>query len=299
MLKDYLYRKGLKVYEGVMDKERRIQHRKWTGYDKFLFICVTCLWIMAAIHLFSGGKDVQWMQNAMQQARMEGTGQENVVSAFGGNIQGMSIRKVTAGVNTYAKYCDTPLTDAAKADILKRVADCMGIRQYTILDSIESENEVKTLSQMDEIRDVICKIVTVTEEDTAHLSQVHQYLYIGITLYDTIDQVFAYERTVRNLLADWNMDATVAVHLKGELQGNLSPIQKNQVIQTLLRQADVEVVMEHRGDDVYTVYAYNRSIGDAVKIGSQNVNVNISMNYDEQQNITNVYYATPIQMTDY
>ena len=59
------------------------------------------------------------------------------------------------------------------------------------------------------------------------------------------------------------------------------------------------MVVEQRGDELYTVYAYTGLINDYVKSEGNKINVNIAFNYNEKKNKTNLYVATPILNQDY
>ena len=218
---------------------------------------------------------------------------KKIISAFEGTFDDMSFKKVQGSVSVYGRYCDVALTDMAKRIILEQIAEEIGINRYSIADTIEDENSVKTLSQASKNGDVICKLVTVNAKD------VSQYIYIGITLSDTIEAIFTYENIVNEILNDLNIEAQVTVNLKGVIDGALSMEQKDVITNTIMEKTGAYVVAEKRNEDMYTVYGYDDSIKNYILSVKDKINVNISMNYNEKTDETNVYYSTPINNQDY
>jgi hypothetical protein len=64
---------------------------------------------------------------------------------------------------------------------------------------------------------VICKFITVDKGVKG--ADVSQYIYIGITLNNSIDTIFTYEKIVNDILDSLNIDAQVTVNLKGTVDG--------------------------------------------------------------------------------
>ena len=59
------------------------------------------------------------------------------------------------------------------------------------------------------------------------------------------------------------------------------------------------MVTGNRDDSIYTVYGYCGKIEEYVVFGSTKTNINVAITYDEQNNLTRVYMATPIISTEY
>ena len=60
-----------------------------------------------------------------------------------------------------------------------------------------------------------------------------------------------------------------------------------------------KIVTEHRDMQLYTIYAYTTYVSDYVMQEDQAVNVNIAMRYNEEEDKTYVYVATPVLGLDY
>ena len=75
--------------------------------------------------------------------------------------------------------------------------------------------------------------------------------------------------------------------------------ERNNMADLLLEQIEGKVVSEHRDEELFTIYAYTKLIKDYDMRSGEPVNINIAFNYDESQNLTNVYLSTPIIREDY
>ena len=300
MFKSYIYYFGFKLHDFFVrkdtqkkEKSLRKPNKKRYVFQKCILGIVAILWLITAGNMLWGISGYGFMNYISTNASNVNYSDKKIISAFEGTFDDMSFKKVQGSVSVYGRYCDVALTDMAKRIILEQIAEEIGINRYSIADTIEDENSVKTLSQASKNGDVICKLVTVNAKD------VSQYIYIGITLSDTIEAIFTYENIVNEILNDLNIEAQVTVNLKGVIDGALSMEQKDVITNTIMEKTGAYVVAEKRNEDMYTVYGYDDSIKNYILSVKDKINVNISMNYNEKTDETNVYYSTPINNQDY
>ncbi len=300
MFKSYIYYLGFKLHDIFFrkhthkkEKSVRKPNKKRYLFQKCIIGIVAVLWLITAGNMLWGISGYGFMNYISTNASNVNYGDKRIVSAFEGTFDDMSFKKVQGSVSVYGRYCDVALTDMAKRIILEQIAEKIGINKYSIADTTEDENSVKTLSQTSKNGDVICKLVTVNGKD------VSQYIYIGITLNNTIESIFTYEKIVNEILKDLNIEAQVTVNLKGVIDGELSMEQRDIITNTLMEKTGAYVVAEKKSEDMYTVYGYDSSIKKYILSVKDKINVNISMNYNEKTNETNVYYSTPINSEDY
>lgn len=300
MFKSYIYYLGFKLHDiffrkNTHKKEKSVRkpNKKRYLFQKCIIGIVAVLWLITAGNMLWGISGYGFMNYISTNASNVNYGDKKIVSAFEGTFDDMSFKRVQGSVSVYGRYCDVALTDMAKRIILEQIAEKIGINKYSIADTNEDENSVKTLSQTSKNGDVICKLVTVNGKD------VSQYIYIGITLNDTIESIFTYENIVNEILNDLNIEAQVTVNLKGVMEGELSMEQRDIITNTLMEKTGAYVVAEKKSEDMYTVYGYDSSIKKYILSVKDKINVNISMNYNEKTNETNVYYSTPINSEDY
>ena len=267
-----------KKQENINRTTHRTIHRKARFWlQKTAVVIAGILWLIAAARVF-------W--------NMPQTGvQENVLSAFGS----ASYKEVCADISAYGKYGSMELTDTAKEIILEKAAEKIGINRYTIEQTSRDNVETMQLSQNGENGSVLCRFITIHQENVEY----EQYLYIGVTLKNTVDASFTYEKLIRQIMEEMQIDTEVNVNLKGQIHGALTDTQKEQFAQDMLDMMNAKLSVGRHMEDVYTVYAYNKGIKNYIMIGKDKVNVNICIGYDEEKNETTVYLATPMNMQDY
>ena len=115
--------------------------------------------------------------------------------------------------------------------------------------------------------------------------------------------VHNHKTTYRDLLQDvfdnQDIKGTVSINFRGIIDGNLNYSEKNEIANTLLEKLDATVVSENRGSDIFTIYAYSDRIEDSVISAGKRININISEEYNEVENITTIYFSTPFNNLDY
>ena len=114
-----------------------------------------------------------------------------------------------------------------------------------------------------------------------------------------INSVFAYEEIIESILSDMKLDGDITVNLRGDIDGNINMELRDALANQMIEKIGAKIVAENRTEDLYTIYAYDSQIKDYIKIGSDKVNLNISISYDEIKNVTSVYFSTPINNHDY
>ena len=267
-----------KKQENINRTTHRTIHRKARFWlQKTAVVIAGILWLITAARVF-------W--NTPQTGA-----QENVLSAFGS----ASYKEVCADISAYGKYGSMELTDTAKEIILEKAAEKIGINRYTIEQTSRDNVETMQLSQNGENGSVLCRFITIHQENVEY----EQYLYIGVTLKNTVDASFTYEKLIRQIMEEMQIDTEVNVNLKGQIHGALTDTQKEQFAQDMLDMMNAKLSVGRHMEDVYTVYAYNKGIKNYIMIGKDKVNVNICIGYDEEKNETTVYLATPMNMQDY
>lgn len=304
---DEIYRKDGNIYRkrGYKEQKDNSKRRKSSRYNKrkkYIFqkcvvLIAAVLWLIAALNMLWGISGYGFLNFVAADSKNTLNNGNRIAAAFGGTFEGMSFKRVQGSVSVYAKYCNTTLTGNAKDIILEQIADKIGIDRYTINEAIEDENSVRTLAQCSASGDVICKFITVDKGVKG--ADVSQYIYIGITLNNSIDTIFTYEKIVNDILDSLNIDAQVTVNLKGTIDGYLDTEKKDIITNTILDKTGAVVVAQKKDGQMYTVYGYDKKIEEYIMSVNDKININISMSYDKKNNETYVYYSTPLNNEDY
>ena len=270
--------------KNIVDKKIRKNKYRVRGYlyKRIAIYIGVALWIATLLKII-------WFDNTST------VPVNNIVTAF----NNASLMEMSASIETFGEYGVLYLSQDAKETILKDIAAKIGINNYSIETTREDDNSTTTLSQTGQNGEVICKLVTVENVVEQNVIQAKQYVYINVILNNSIQSAFSYEKIVKDIVKNLQIDATVTVNLKGSVTGKLDMALKNSIANSFVDSMNVNVVTENKTDDLYTIYGYTSDIDEYITVSSNKINVNIMMNYDEQKDETNVYVATPISSEDY
>ena len=104
---------------------------------------------------------------------------------------------------------------------------------------------------------------------------------------------------VEGMFDAMGIQGNVNMNLVGSIEGTLNSTEKNELADGLLDRLGAKVVTENRDRDIFTIYAYSKGAGSYITIGGNKINMNIAIGYDEEQDRTKVYLASPINSLDY
>lgn len=276
MLKDFISYMGFAIRDGY-------RQCKKTGsfshiFHKSAMVIALVLWLVAAGRVLIN--------------EYRKSGKEEIITAFNSE----AYTHMEAVISTYGKYGNINITDTAKKLVLEDMARQIGVEDYSISDMVEGDTSTKVLCKDSVNGSVICKFITVGEIPEA---ECNQYISVEVRLNNAVSSAFAYEEKLKKLVDRLDMDSPVTVNLVGEIPGKLSDGMINILADTMVGQIDAKVVTDNRDEQLFTVYAYDEDIDNYIKMGKDKVNVNLSIAYDEQDNVTCVYLSTPISNLEY
>mgnify|MGYP000004839081 CR=1 FL=1 len=161
--------------------------------QKTAVVIAGILWLIAAARVF-------W--------NMPQTGvQENVLSAFGS----ASYKEVCADISAYGKYGSMELTDTAKEIILEKAAEKIGINRYTIEQTSRDNVETMQLSQNGENGSVLCRFITIHQENV----ELRAVPLHRCDIKNTVDASFTYEKLIRQIMEEMQIDYGSQCQFKG------------------------------------------------------------------------------------
>ena len=79
----------------------------------------------------------------------------------------------------------------------------------------------------------------------------------------------------------------------------MSDKDRDNLADRMLKMLDAKTVTSGKVQDSYMVYAYTKDVKDSISLGKKKINVNITMNYDEIRNMTDITLSTPVYSGDF
>lgn len=247
---------------------------------KVLVGLVLILWVLAGVQLWNlyGVRD-----------------QGKIVEAFHSSdfMNKKSVVEGSGRLNT------TYLSLSGRKTMVQDIANILGIHEnYTLTETYEDGQAKTVLHVKAKQAETTIQIITNEQKHDANVIDAKQYLLTDITLYD-LDSALGYKEILDKIYEDYRIDTEVSLNLIGTHPGQMTLNERNTMADRLLEQIEGKVVSEHRDEELFTIYAYTKLIKDYDMRSGEPVNVNIAFNYDESQNVTNVYLSTPIIREDY
>ena len=216
----------------------------------------------------------------------------SISTAFTDSVDGEEWCELDTYIEGYGKFGVCYLTQEEKERLVENIASALGITSsYGLATVCEDEVNITVLSK--ESVDGSVTIKAITQEPQV------QYVYVNITVYNNIDCAVSYRELVEGMFDAMGIQGNVNMNLVGSIEGTLNSTEKNELADGLLDRLGAKVVAENRDSDIFTIYAYSKGAGSYITIGGNKINMNIAIGYDEEQDRTKVYLASPINSLDY
>lgn len=216
----------------------------------------------------------------------------SISNAFTDSADGEEWCELDTYIEGYGKFGVCYLTQEEKERLVENIASALGITSSYGLATV-CEDEVNTTVLSKESVNGSVTIKAITQEPQA------QYVYVNITVYNNIDCAVSYRELVEGMFDAMGIQGNVNMNLVGSIEGALNSTEKNELADGLLDRLGAKVVAENRDSDIFTIYAYSKGAGSYITIGGNKINMNIAIGYDEEQDRTKVYLASPINSLDY
>ena len=211
-----------------------------------------------------------------------------------------------------AKYGNQYLTQEDKLSLISFLSNGLGIRFDQQAKNYETTERKETVFVREAKRaKTTIKVVTVNgnssvdafAQSSEKASGVTQYVMVRLTIYeDANNDILEYQKIIKSLfekikVTQNNMNTTL--QFSGAFAGNLLLETKNKMADRMIDSLNGAVVFENRQDDLYTIYAYTGLLDEYIKVDGNKINVQVAMSYDEENDSTKIYLATPIISGDW
>ena len=140
---------------------------------------------------------------------------------------------------------------------------------------------------------------SIEEAVTDNVLDVQEYIFLRLSLHDSYSSVLAYRDILEKLMKKFDVEPQITTNLKGSYAKELSLQEKNEITDEILKHIQGKVIIEHRSDDLFTVYAYSSLIPEYEVSNRKKINISINFSYDENEGKTYLYLATPIMNEDF
>lgn len=191
------------------------------------------------------------------------------------------------------------MSEEDEKNLLQYVFSGIGLMDECKITREDDTDTILTKTESDQSTTII-KLVRNDEKSKNDTNVVRRYLILDITINQDVNSILSYKKKAEKIVSKLEASTFESqVTFKGTYDGKLSIDERNKITNQFVRDLQASVVVEQRGDELYTIYAYTGLISDYVKSEGNKINVNIAFTYNEKTNKTNLYVATPILNQDY
>ena len=248
---------------------------------KAAILVAILLWIIAAVNIFT-----------KETVKKD---EESVISAFSQN----NFSTVNTTISGFAEYGKMYLSVEQKEALLGRMAKCLGITEYVTDTRLENSRMETVITAKGEGAKVTLKLVTYESIESESNINTTQYIFVDMNITDNVQSVMTYKKAIQSAYEELNADADVTLCMEGRVKGYLDYAQKNVLADAFFRNIDANVISANRENDMFTMYGFTDAIDGYITCSNEKINVNLSITYDKDSDITSVYLATPINNMEY
>ncbi len=211
-----------------------------------------------------------------------------------------------------ATYGNQYLTREDKLSLISFLSNGLGIRFDQEAQNYETTERKETVFVKDAKRaKTTIKVVTVNGtssvdafvQNSEKASGVTQYVMVRLTIYeDANNDILEYQKIVKSLFEKLKVSKTninTTLQFSGAFAGKLLLETKNKIADRMIDSLNGTIVFENRQNDLYTIYAYTGVLDEYIKVDGNKINIQVAMNYDEKNDSTKIYLATPIISGDW
>lgn len=279
----------------ILPEKRHIPYKEVLADKKmrFLLAIVALLWIAVG---------AQFLANKL--FSREG----DILSAFVATNSGL----MESTLEVTAEYGNQYLTVEDKESLISYIATNLGVQTDTEYKTYENEERQEVVFTKQAARaETIIKVVTLKSTEVTDTfkqtseknSGVTQYVMVRIQIYeDANNDILKFKSTVEKIYDDLQISenkVSETLQLCGAFAGNLLLDTKNKIADKMIDSLEGKVVYENRDDKLYTVYAYTGLLREYITVNKTKINIQVAMTYDEANDCTKIYLATPIISGDW
>lgn len=197
-----------------------------------------------------------------------------------------------------AEYDEDFLSEEDKKQLISIIADSIGLivdREISVIH--EDTRSEYSFDKKARSASTMLKVVSLAEEVDSAIKMKH-YIIIRLSISDGIKSMDNYKAKLDKLLDRLGADnKQVTLQYEGTIKGDMTYRQKEQIAQDLILELKGETALSYDEDNMYTVYAYTGLLDEYIISAGTKINIQVAFSYNEQEDNTTVYLATPILNT--
>lgn len=195
-----------------------------------------------------------------------------------------------------ADYGTAFLTEHDKQALIGYLANSLGIQMEGETSYQENDvSQVYTYEKAAKQASTTIKAITLRQDAS------RTYLYTELMIKnDKNFDILSYRDILIEALKDLQVvQVETTIQFLGAYEGDLPLERWDKIADSMIKELGGKVVYENRDKELYTVYAYSKMLPEYISVDQKKVNIQVAMRYEEDNNRTVVYLATPLLRGDW
>jgi len=216
--------------------------------------------------------------------------EETLVTTFNDS----NFQPIQVNVNTWGTVSNSFSSLEDMRNLSQKITDALEIYHF---DNIE-EKDSESLKEITVVR-VSKNAKTTVKVQSIKYDTASTYLIIDIILYDKYKGLVYLKEKLDEIYAQNGIISNTNITIMGNMDGNLTREEKEKVCQRIMRNINAKVEDVYDTGKIYSAYGYTRLIDDYIVSNNKKINVNCAFRYNEYEDKTYLYFATPLITVEY
>lgn len=195
-----------------------------------------------------------------------------------------------------ADYGNGFLTEHDKQALAAYIANALGIQMEGAAEYKEDDaSQIYTYVKEAKQAKTTIKVITLQEDMS------RTYLYTELVIYDDLQyDILAYRDMLQKAFEGLKaVQVETTMQLLGAYEGQLALSEWDRITDAMVEGLDGRVIYENRDTQLYTIYAYTKQLPEYIRVENRKINMQVAMRYEEDNDRTVVYLATPLIRGDW
>jgi hypothetical protein len=197
-----------------------------------------------------------------------------------------------------ADYGNKALSKDDKELIIRKIADKIGLdNNYDIEEKKVNDTVSMIAEKHGKNAKTIIEIITIFNEVD---SKRKHYILVSLNIFEKTNSIIQYKQILEESMEEIEVtELESLIRFHGFCEGKLTENERDVQVKEMLKNIQAKVVNEYSEDGLLNVYAYTGLLKEYLKVNRKRINVNVVVTYNEIEDRTYIYLATPILNGDY
>lgn len=202
-------------------------------------------------------------------------------------------------LNLVIDYGSDFLLNNQKEEVLNNLAGSVNLTGYSITKESVNNTTTMKIEKKEKKKDTTVEFITLMQNGEQRTSY-HHFVLLEVKMSDDYEDVIDYKKAVDGQVKKMNLeDYQCILKFTGSYDGKLTEKQRDKNVRELLENLQAKKVDAITTSAYDSIYAYTGLVEDYIKADGKRININIVISYNEEEDKTEFYLATPVLNEEY